>query len=89
MDEEPEIETSEKSQTVSSAGKDLSVEIYRIKGTQGWTLEIVDEFNNSTVWDDLFETDSEAIAEAKRAILEDTVGAFVGPSDGKGNDDWR
>lgn len=89
MNEEPEIEMSEKSQTVSSAGKKLSVEIYRIKGTHGWSLEIVDEFNNSTVWDDLFETDSEAIAEAKRAILEDTAGTFVGPSDGKGNNDWK
>ena len=89
MNEEPEIEMSEKSQTVSSGGKNLSVEIYRIKGTQGWSLEVVDEFNNSTVWDDLFETDSEAIAEAKKAILEDRAGAFVGPSDGKGNNDWR
>jgi hypothetical protein len=34
MDEEPKIEMSDKSQTVSSAGKDLSVEIYRIKGNQ-------------------------------------------------------
>jgi hypothetical protein len=89
MNEDPEIEISKQSQIISSGGKNLSVEIYRIKGTSDWSLEIVDENGNSTVWDDLFASDKEAITEAKKAILEETTEAFIGPEDGKGNDKWE
>ena len=90
MNEDPEIEYSEYSQKISSGGKTLSIDIYRIKGTKGWSLEIEDEYGNSTVWDDLFESDSAAITEAKRSILEETAKAFVGPSDGgKSDGKWR
>jgi uncharacterized protein len=89
MNDDVEIEYSKYCQEISSGGKVLSVQIYRIKGTEGWSLEIVDEFNNSTVWDDLFESDASAITEAKKAILEETASAFVGPADGKSKDDWR
>jgi len=89
LNQETEIEYSEFSQNLSSGGKTLSVKIYRIKGTEGWSLEIVDEYNNSTVWDDLFQSDTAAITEAKKSILEDTAAVFVGPSNGKSDGDWR
>jgi uncharacterized protein len=89
MNEDPEIEVSEQSQNISSGGKSLSVEIYRIKGTSDWSLEIVDENGNSTVWDDLFASDKDAITEAKKAILEETAETFIGPTDGRGNDKWK
>jgi len=89
MEEEPEIELSDLSQVIISGGKNLSVEIYRIKGTEEWSLEIVDETGNSTVWDDTFSSDSAAITEAKKAILEETAEAFIGPADGKSNGKWR
>ena len=89
MNEDPEIEISDLSQVIKSGGKDLSVEIYRIKGTSGWSLEIVDEVGNSTVWDDAFSSDTAAITEAKKAILEETAGAFLGPADGKSGGKWR
>ena len=89
MSEDPELEQSVLSQKLSSGGKTLSVEIYRLKGENSWTLEIVDEYNNSTVWDDTFETDSVALTEAKKSILSDGVNSFIGPEDGKGNGDWK
>ena len=89
MNEDPEIEISKQSQIISSGGKNLSVEIYRIKDTLNWSLEIVDEKGNSTVWDDLFASDKDAITEARKAILEETTEAFIGPADGKGNDKWE
>ena len=89
MTDDPEIEVSPKSQVIESGGRELSVEIYRIKGTKDWSLEIVDEFGNSTVWDDLFSSDSDAILEAKKSILEETANEFIGPSDGKSNEKWR
>ena len=89
MNEDPEIEYSAHCQKIDSGGKKLSIEIYRIKGTDGWSLEIVDEYGNSTVWDDLFESDVAAITEAKISILEETASTFVGPSDGKSGGEWR
>ena len=53
------------------------------------TLEVVDEYNNSTIWEETFTLDSVALADAKKAILENTIGAFIGPEDGKPNSDWR
>jgi hypothetical protein len=65
MKEEPIIERSPLSQSISSGGRTVTVEIYRLEGDPAWVLEIEDEFNNSTVWDEQFETDSAALIEAK------------------------
>ena len=83
MDEEPELETSSLSQEVTSGGKTVSVEIYRLEGESSWVLEVVDEHNNSTVWDETFETESAALIEAKKTILSEGVGSLIGPEDGK------
>ena len=89
MDKEPELETSSLSQTISSGGKTVRIEIYRLEGETSWVLEVVDEFNNSTVWDDVFESDTAALAEAKKTILAEGVGSLIGPADGKSNGKWR
>ena len=88
MNDEPKLEKSPLCQSISSGGRNVSVEIYRLEG-DSWTLEIEDEFGNSTVWDDEFETDSLALTEAKKSILSDTVSAFIGPADGKSDGKWR
>jgi hypothetical protein len=74
---------------LSSGGQTLDVHIYRLQGEDLWLLEIEDQHGNSTVWDDRFISDSEALTEAKKAILEDAAGAFVGPEDGRGDGDWQ
>ena len=89
MDDDPKIEISPLSQDISSGGKTVSVEIYRLEGEASWILEVVDEFSNSTVWDDPFETDSAALTEAMKTILAERVDALIGPEDGKGNGDWK
>jgi spore coat protein CotH len=62
---------------VTDAGHTIQVEIYRGPDT-GWTLEVVDEFNNSRVWDDQFPTDREALDELLRTIREDGIQSLVG-----------
>ena len=52
-------------------------------------LEIEDEYNNSTVWGDTFETESAALTEAKKTILVEGVNSLVGPENGKSDGDWR
>jgi VanZ family protein len=68
-----EAKLSPLSQPVSIDGKTVQVDIYE-DGSGGWILEILDELNISTVWDDPFETDSDALTEAKQVIKE---GGFV------------
>jgi len=89
MNEEPKLEVSELSQQLSSDGKTVRVDIYRLEGDTAWTLEVVDEYNNSTVWDDTFDTDSAALMEAKRTILSEGIRSLIGPEDGKGNGAWK
>ena len=47
----------------------------------------MDEYNNSSVWEDTFETDSAALTEAKKTILSEGVSSLIGPEDGKG--EWK
>lgn len=89
MNDEPKLETSQLSQEISSGGRTVSVQIYRLEGEENWALEIEDEYNNSTVWDDTFETESAALTEAKKTILAEGVNSLVGPEDGKSDGDWR
>lgn len=85
MDDEYEIEMSPLCQEISSAGKTVQVDIYR-DNKRGWILEVIDEYNNSTVWDDPFKTDSAALTEVKKTILSEGINALIGPEDEK--DEW-
>lgn len=84
------LEVSPLCQKLSSGGRIVSIEIYRLEGEELWKLGIVDEFGNSTVWDDGFQNDSAALTEAKKSILEEKVESFIGPEDGKGDgQEWK
>jgi len=90
MNEDPKLEVSPLSQDISSGGKTITVDIYRLEGEEGWALEVVDEFNNSTVWDEFFVTEASALTEAKKAILEERISTFIGPEDGKSDGkNWK
>ena len=77
MEEEFELKMSPLCQSITDSGKTVRIEIYR-GGGRGWHLEVVDEFNNSTVWDDQFPTDTAALEEAKSAIRDEGIGALIG-----------
>ncbi|MGL1835188.1 UPF0149 family protein, partial [Rhodocyclaceae bacterium SMB388] len=56
--------------------------IYRMPHT-AWTLEVIDEHGNSTVWDDEFGTDQAALDEVMRTIRDDGIRSLIGePSHG-------
>lgn len=64
-------------QSVARNGKTVSVQIYS-SGKNDWILEVVDEDNNSTVWDDPFPTDDEAFQEFERTLEEEGIEAMIG-----------
>jgi uncharacterized protein len=65
------------SQRIARDGTAVEVEIYG-DGKGAWLLEVVDEFGNSTVWDDSFTTDSAALAEALNVIDSEGIAAVIG-----------
>ncbi|MEN8251841.1 MAG: hypothetical protein ABFS32_23170 [Bacteroidota bacterium] len=88
-EDEFKVKMSPLSQAISSGGKTVKIEIYE-DGNNGWILEVVDEFNNSSVWDEPFNSDREALTEAKKTILAEGVTSLIGPESGKSeNGDWK
>ena len=72
-----ELIYSEHCQTVTRNGKTIKVEIYG-SGKNDWILEVVDEDNNSTVWDDPFPTDKDAYQEFQRTLKEEGIESMIG-----------
>jgi hypothetical protein len=57
------------------------VDIYKLEGGEGWSLEVETEDGTSIVWDDLFDDDRVAFEEALATIKKEGPVAFV-----RGND---
>jgi hypothetical protein len=76
-DDDFEVEMSPLCQELTVDGKSVRIDIYR-SDTGGWTLEVVDEFGNSTVWDDEFITDSAALDEVKAIIRDEGMESLIG-----------
>lgn len=86
MTDDFEPEQSPLSQTLTADGKSVEVLIYS-DGEGKWLMEIEDQHQNSTGWEDSFDTEAEALAEAKSAVAEEGIDTFIGPADGIGNED--
>ncbi len=77
MSNDPVPRESPLSQAVERDGRSVKVEIYE-DGTGGWLLEVVDEFGNSSVWDQSFETEQDALDEALKTIREEGIESLIG-----------
>jgi uncharacterized protein len=66
-------------QRIVHDGTEVDVQIYK-DDNGGWLLEVVDEFWNSTTWDDSFTTDKAALAEALKTIDTEGIASLVGPA---------
>ena len=65
------------SQTIESEGRSVQVDIYE-DGEGGWLLEVVDEFFNSTVWEESFGNEQDALDEALKTIREEGIESLIG-----------
>jgi len=74
-----DVKMSPLSQRYEEDGQVVHIEIYE-DGEGGWLLEVVDEDNNSTMWEDSFDSDDEALAEALAAIEQEGIQALIGPA---------
>lgn len=78
MNTDKKLENSKLSQVIVQDAKSVNVVIYRSDEDSDWSLEIVDEYGNSEAWDNTFTTDRAALEEAKTAIQEEGIEAFIG-----------
>ncbi len=65
------------SQRLSRDGTTVEIQIYD-DGQGRWILEVVDEFGNSTVWDESFQTDKAALAEVLNTIDTEGIASVIG-----------
>jgi hypothetical protein len=77
MTDEPKVIMSELCTSIEGEGTSVDVSIYRLKHESEWSLETFDENWNSTVWDDKFATEEEALDEAIATINAEGIWSFV------------
>lgn len=77
MESEPNLIISSASQRVVVENVPFKVDIYKLEGGEGWSLEVVTEDGTSIVWDDLFDDDRAAFEEALTTIQKEGPVAFV------------
>lgn len=64
-------------QVMTRDGKSVSIEIYG-DGDGRWLLEAVDEYGNSTVWDQPFDNEQDALDEVLKTIDTEGIDALIG-----------
>ena len=74
--DDPKIIDSKHNGFVTREGVTIELCIYRLEHTK-WTLEVVDTEGTSTVWDDEFETDDDALVEFERTVRESGMLEFL------------
>ena len=74
---DPEIVMSPLCREISGDGTKIQVDIYRGEDESEWILEVIDEENASTVWDEPFNTYQEALDEVMEVIEKDGIRSFL------------
>jgi hypothetical protein len=76
-DDGPKIIASKRSGLFEKDGHRVEVAIYRFEGENEWTLEVVDEYENSTIWNDPFETDEAAWQAFLDTVAEEGIESLI------------
>jgi hypothetical protein len=74
---EPEIIMSPLCREIIKDGTRIQVDIYRGESETGWILEVIDEEEASTIWDEPFDTDQEALDTVIKVIELDGIRSFL------------
>ena len=77
MTPDSKIITSPLSGKVTSHGITVDVIIVRLETANEWSLEVVAPEGTSTVWDDLFPSDQDALAEFTRTLEDEGIVAML------------
>lgn len=81
IERDPNIVVSSMSRKIVEDGITFDVQIYKIEGTDEWSLDVVTPDGTSVVWDDLFRDDEAAFREAVNTIRSEGALAFQNGGD--------
>ena len=79
MTEEYHVEMSSLCQEFEEHGQKVKIDIFR-GDHGGWILEVIDQNDHSTMWDDEFPTEKDALDEAINSIKEEGILSFINNS---------
>ena len=65
------------SQKITRNGVTVDVHIFRGDNDPVWILEVVDQEGGSTVWEDTFETEQDALNEVFQTIASEGIACFL------------
>lgn len=74
---DPEIVMSPLCREITGDGTRIQVDIYRGEEGTGWILEVIDEENASTIWNEPFDSDQEALDAVMEVIAQDGIRSFL------------
>jgi hypothetical protein len=77
MERDPNLIISSASQRIVEEGVPFKVDIYKLEGGDGWSLEVITADGTSIVWDELFQDDQAAFNEAVATIREEGAVSFA------------
>ena len=77
MDDEFTIIKSSLSRKITREGTTIEVLIYRSVHEKEWILEVVDHEGGSTVWEETFQTEQDALNEVFQTIASGGMSGFV------------
>ena len=77
MDHEYKIIKSALSRKFTREGITVDVEIYRGEADSVWVLAVIDQEGASTVWEDTFQTEQDALNEVFQTIASEGIGCFL------------
>jgi len=77
MEDEFKIINSPLSQKITRDGVTIDVQIYRGEKDSVWILEVVDHEWGSTVWDETFQTEQDALNEVFQTIADEGIECFL------------
>lgn len=86
MTNDPELEYSPLTRTITEHDRSIDVYIFREKGSSDWYLEVVDDEDNSSVWEDTFASDKQAWNLLQEIIAEEGFAIFFGPGPDDGSE---
>ena len=77
MDDETKLITSRLSRKITRDGITVEVLIFRGEADTEWILEVIDQEGASTIWEDTFATEQDALNEVFQTIAADGIDSFV------------
>lgn len=77
MEDAYKVITSRLSRKFTRDGITIEILIYRIENDPAWQLEVVAPEGRSTVWEDLFATEQDALNEAFQTIASEGITSFL------------